>query len=84
MVNKEFFQALDLFEREKKISKELLIESLESGLASAYKKEYGESRMIAVRLNEEKQTIKVYAHRLVVERSRSSCRGSTTPRRSMC
>ena len=67
MVNKEFFQALDLFEREKKISKELLIESLESGIASAYKKEYGESRMIAVRLNEEKQTIKVYAHRLVVE-----------------
>ena len=67
MVNKEFFQALDLLERDKKISKELLIDSLESGLASAYKKEYGESRQIAVRLNEEKQSIKVYAHRLVVE-----------------
>ena len=30
MVNKEFFQALDLLERDKKISKELLIDSLES------------------------------------------------------
>lgn len=67
MVNKEFFQALDVLEREKKISKELMLESLEAGLVSAYKKEYGESRTIAVRLNEEKQTIKVYAHRLVVE-----------------
>ena len=41
MVNKEFFQALDLLERAKKISKELLIDSLESGLASAYTTEYG-------------------------------------------
>ncbi|MEG2541400.1 MAG: NusA N-terminal domain-containing protein, partial [Clostridia bacterium] len=67
MVNKEFFQALDILEREKKISKELMIESLEAGLVSAYKKEYGESRTISIRLNEEKQTIKVYAHRLVVD-----------------
>ena len=66
MVNKEFFQALDELERSGKLSKELLIESLEAGLASAYKKEYGESRNITVRLNEEKQSIKVYAHRLVV------------------
>lgn len=65
--NKEFFQALEMLEHDAKISKELLVESLESGIASAYKKEYGESRSIAVRLNEEKQTIKVYAHRLVVE-----------------
>ncbi len=66
MVNKEFFQALEIMEREKKISKELMIESLEAGLVSAYKKEYDEPRTISVRLNEEKQTIKVYAHRLVV------------------
>ena len=46
MVNKEFFQALELLESEKKISKELLLESLEAGLVSAYKKEYGESRTL--------------------------------------
>lgn len=67
MVNKEFFQALDELEREQRISKESLIESIEAGLVSAYKKEYGEARQISVRLNEEKQTIKVYAHRIVVD-----------------
>jgi N utilization substance protein A len=67
MVNKEFFAALDELEREKHIDKETLIESLEAGLASAYKKEIGESRQIAVRLDEEKCTIKVYAYRYVVE-----------------
>jgi N utilization substance protein A len=67
MVNKDFFLALDMLEREKKVSKELLIESLEAGLASAYKKEWGESRSIAVKLNEEKQSIKVYVYRQVVD-----------------
>jgi N utilization substance protein A len=67
MVNKDFFLALDMLEREKKVSKELLIELLEAGLASAYKKEWGESRSIAVKLNEEKQSIKVYVYRQVVD-----------------
>ena len=67
MINKEFFQALDMLEREKRVSKELLIESLEAGLVSAYKKEFGEARNVIVKLNEEKQSIKVYAYREVVE-----------------
>lgn len=66
MVNKEFFLALDLIERENKISKDMLIESLEAGLASAYKKEYGEACNISVKLNEEKFTIKVYLYKTVV------------------
>ncbi|MDR3216329.1 MAG: transcription termination factor NusA [Clostridiaceae bacterium] len=67
MINKEFFSALNALESEKKISKELLLESLEAGLASAYKKEYGETRALAVRINEEKQSIKVYVYRQVVQ-----------------
>ncbi len=67
MVNKDFFAALDLLEKEKKIKKELLIESLEAGLASAFKREYGESRQVTVSLNEETATIKVVAYRTVVE-----------------
>jgi len=66
MQNKEFFMALDAIEREKRISKELLIEAIEAGLASAYKKENGESRTIAIELKPEKFTIKVYAYREVV------------------
>ena len=67
MMNKEFFQALDELEREQRISKEAMIESIEAGLVSAYKKEYGFACPISVRLNEEKMTFKVYAHKLVVE-----------------
>ena len=63
----DFFPALEELEKTTKISKESMIEALESGLVSAYKKEFGEARTIAVRLNEEKGTIKVYAHRLIVE-----------------
>lgn len=63
----DFFPALEELEKTNKISKESMIEALESGLVSAYKKEFGEARTIAVRLNEEKGTIKVYAHRLIVE-----------------
>ena len=67
MINKEFFQALEDFAKEKIISKEVLVDALESGIAAAYKKEYGESKPIAVRFNEEKQAVNVYAHRIVVE-----------------
>ena len=67
MVNREFFQALEEFAKEKMISREVLVDALESGIAAAYKKEYGESKPIAVRFNEEKQTVNVYAHRIVVE-----------------
>ncbi|MDR3263447.1 MAG: transcription termination factor NusA [Clostridiales bacterium] len=67
MVNKDFFQALDILEKERRINKETLIEAIEAGLVSAYKKEYGESRGIAVRLNPDKSTIKVYAYREVVD-----------------
>ncbi|MDE6302155.1 MAG: transcription termination factor NusA [Clostridia bacterium] len=66
-MNREFFQALDELEREYRIPKESMIESIEAGLVSAYKKEFGFTCPISVRLNEEKLTYKVYAHRLVVE-----------------
>ncbi len=67
MINKELFLALDALEKDSRISKEAMIESIEAGLASAYKKEYGVSCQISVRINEEKQTYRVFAHRLVVE-----------------
>ncbi|MDE5600893.1 MAG: transcription termination factor NusA, partial [Clostridia bacterium] len=66
-MNKEFFLALDELEREYRIPKDSMIESIEAGLVSAYKKEFGVASQISVRLNEEKMTYKVYAHKLVVE-----------------
>ena len=67
MVNKDFFQALDLLEKERKISKDSFIKSLEAGISSAYKKETGLNRGIDVQLNPAKYTIRVFAYRTVVD-----------------
>ena len=67
MVNKDFFQALDELEREKKINKEQFIEVLEIALTSAYKKMYGQAKSAMVKLNPEKNTIKIYSYKTVVD-----------------
>ena len=68
MINsKDFFIALDLLEKEKKIRKEYFISALESALTSAYKKNFGEAKSATVKLNPEKNTIKVLAYKTVVE-----------------
>ncbi len=67
MINKDFFQALDDLEVEKKINKEAFIATLESALTSAYKKMYGEAKSAMVKLNPEKATIKIYSYKTVVD-----------------
>jgi len=67
MVNKDFFEALEDLEREKKIDKEFFIQALESALTSAYKKNFGEAKSASVRLNPEKNTIRVYSYKTIVE-----------------
>ncbi len=67
MINKDFFQALDDLEVEKKINKEVFITTLETALTSAYKKMYGEAKSALVKLNPEKATIKIYSYKTVVD-----------------
>lgn len=67
MVNKDFFKALDELEQERKINKEVFIETLESALTSAYKKMYGEAKSAMVKLYPERNTIKIYSYKTVVE-----------------
>lgn len=66
MVNKDFFQALKDLEEQKGINQEYFIESLESALTSAYKKHIGEAKSAIVKLNPEKNTIKIYSYKTVV------------------
>ena len=47
-MNKEFIQAIDDLERERHISKDVLIEAIESALVSAYKKNYGTAQNVRV------------------------------------
>ena len=67
MENKEFFAALGDLVREKGISEEAFIETLQNALASAYKKQFDGGAEIDVVLNAEKGTIEFRATRYVVE-----------------
>lgn len=67
MINKEFFVALEQLANERKLDKEMLVASIEAGLASAYKKEMGESRAVTAKMNEETGAIQFYAYQIVVE-----------------
>ncbi len=57
-MTKDFFEALDILEKERKISKEYLLKKIKDALATAYKKETGLSN-IAVNIDEEKGKIKI-------------------------
>ena len=58
-MNKEFFEALDLLEKERHIPKAYMIEKVEAALATACRRELGSSN-ISVVIDAEKQDIKVY------------------------
>ncbi len=67
MENKEFFAALTDLVREKGISEEAFIATLENALASAYKKQFDGGAEVAVSCDAEKGTIEFKATRYVVE-----------------
>ena len=67
MTNKDFFLALDALEQEKNISKEYFIESLQTALASAYKKNFSIVKPVEVMLKPEKYSIEIYAYQTVVD-----------------
>lgn len=66
-MNKEFFIALDLLEKEKGIPKEYMLEKIEAALLSAYKKEQGNNTNVRVVLDPAKEDVRVYQQREVVE-----------------
>src|SRR5574344_1102162 len=68
MISKDFFQALEDFETERRIKKEVFLDALETALTSAYKKNFGEAKSAVVKLNPEKCKIEVYSYKTVVEK----------------
>lgn len=66
-MNKEFMLAVEELEKEKGVSKDLLIEAIESALVSAYKKNYGTSQNVRVNINRENGDINVFMRKDVVE-----------------
>ncbi|MDR1572334.1 MAG: transcription termination factor NusA [Clostridiales Family XIII bacterium] len=66
-MNREFILAMEDVEREKQISKDLLIEAIDMALLSAYKKNYGTSQNVRVNIDRETGDIDVYMRKDVVE-----------------
>lgn len=66
-MNKDFINAIDDLVKEKGISKDVLIEAIESALVSAYKKNYGTAQNVRVSIDRESGDVAVLMRRDVVE-----------------
>lgn len=67
IVKQELLIAIEQLEKEKGISKEILIDTLVTALQTAYKKNFGSTQNVRVDFDEMTGDIKVYSSRLVVE-----------------
>ena len=65
-MNADFFNALDLLEKENGISKEYMISQIELALANACRREVGPTTIIRVQLDPNKKDMRVFQQRTVV------------------
>lgn len=65
-MNKELLEALDILEKEKEISKEVMFETIENSLLTACKNHFGKADNAKVEINRETGDFLVYAEREVV------------------
>ena len=65
-MNADFFNALDLLEKENGIDKEYMISQIEAALANACRKEVGPTTVIRVQLDPNKKDMRVFQQRTVV------------------
>lgn len=66
-MNHEFMDALEQVEKEKGISKDILLDAIETALASAYKRDQKAAQSIEVRIDPDTGEFHVYTHKTVVE-----------------
>lgn len=65
--NKELLEALNQIEKEKDISKEILLEAIENSLLAACKNQYGKADNIKVNIDRETGAFNVFAEKEIVE-----------------
>ncbi|MBN8046505.1 transcription termination/antitermination protein NusA [Paraclostridium bifermentans] len=66
-MNHEFVEALEELEKDRGIDKEILIDTIEQALLTAYKKNFGSAQNVRVYFDREKGDVKVYSQRIVVD-----------------
>ena len=65
--NKELIDALNEIEKEKDISKDILLEAIENSLLAACKNQFGRTDNIKVNINRENGAVNVYAEKTIVD-----------------
>ncbi len=66
-MNKEFFEAVTLMEKEKGIQAEYLYDKISEAIIKAVRKDYNNKDVVACEINAEAQTIRVYLHLNIVD-----------------
>lgn len=66
-MNRELMEALDVLEKEKDISKDVLLEAIENSLITAYKNHFGKADNVKVNIDRETGDFEVLAEKMVVE-----------------
>jgi len=65
-MNKELLEALEIFEKERDIPKEVMFEAIEKSLLTAYNNHFGKSDNVKVEIDRETGDYKIYAQKEVV------------------
>ncbi|MFJ5622076.1 transcription termination factor NusA [Peribacillus loiseleuriae] len=66
-MSSELLDALNVLEKDKGISKEVLIDAIEAALISAYRRNFNQAQNVRIDLNFEKGTMRVFARKDVVD-----------------
>jgi N utilization substance protein A len=66
-LNAEFIEALNQLEKEKGISKDILLEAIEAALISAYKRNFHSAQNVRVDIDRESGKVRVFARKTVVD-----------------
>lgn len=66
-MSSELLDALTILEKEKGVSKEIIIDAIEAALISAYKRNFNQAQNVRVDLNRETGTMRVFARKDVVD-----------------
>jgi transcription termination/antitermination protein NusA len=66
-MSSELLDALDLLEKEKGISRDVIIDAIEAALISAYRRNFNQAQNVRIDLNLGSGTMKVFARKEVVE-----------------
>lgn len=66
-MSSELLDALNILEKEKGISREVLVDAIEAALVSAYRRNFNQAQNVRVDLNLDRGTMRVFARKDVVE-----------------